>query len=467
MSFFSAEVLRSITNGRWRQRPETPLTPVGLGTDTRADLSGRAFLALRGERYDANEHLAEAVAAGAVMLIADRGEVPVPAGVPCLEVDDGRLALGRIARAHRRTLESTRVIAITGSCGKTTTKRLIHSVLRRALAGTAAPRSFNNDVGVPLSILAASPDDQYLVLEIGTNAPGEVATLASIAEASVAVVTGIGPAHLAGFGSVEAIAREKGALLAHLPADGLAVVNAASHELDGLLRRLNAVVRYGDDPAADLRLTDRGRDAEGWWFEVNGRRRYRIGLPGRHNAINALAAIAVGRRLGLDEDDIAAGLAAADAPPMRMTHVRVAGLDLYNDAYNANPRSMEAALETFLELAETATRRVLILGDMGELGDAADEHHRALGRRLAGEADRLDRIVLIGALAPQIGVGIAAAGRRIPVTHHATLDAATRVSIRRDLRPGDAVLLKASRSLALERLAEDLADHGLAAAAAV
>ncbi|MHC4992330.1 MAG: UDP-N-acetylmuramoyl-tripeptide--D-alanyl-D-alanine ligase, partial [Planctomycetota bacterium] len=355
MSFFDAETLRSVTAGRWLQRPADGVEFDGVGIDTREVLRGRIFFAIRGERHDGHDFLPKAVEQGALLLVVGRAPDPLPPEpVGVLLVDDPRRALGRVAKAYRRTLGGTRVVAITGSVGKTTTKNLIDAVLGSTLRGRTAPRSYNNDIGVPLTVLGAQPTDQYLLAEIGTSGPGEIGRLGQICEPEVAVLTMAGRGHLEGLGSVDAVAREKLSLAACLRPGGLAVVNADSPPLRGALKTTRNVVLYGEAPDANLRLTDRGAEGDHWWFEINHRHRYPLMLPGRHNAVNAVAAVAVGRRFGLDDETIAEGLRSAEAPPMRLSRPSSGRCLIFNDAYNANPESMDAALDTFLELSTDA-----------------------------------------------------------------------------------------------------------------
>jgi UDP-N-acetylmuramoyl-tripeptide--D-alanyl-D-alanine ligase len=215
VTFFEPEHLRQLTGGRWRQAPPRPLTLSGVGIDTRQPLAGRMFFAIRGAHHDGHDFLDEAVAAEAALLVVEREILPeaLPAVVGVLEVPDTRQALAQLAAAYRRTLTGTTVIAVTGSAGKTTTKMLLHGVLSAVMQGSAAPKSFNNEIGVPLTLLAADADDRYLVVEVGSSTPGETAMLTRIVEPDIAVITTIGRAHLSGLGSVAQVAREKSALV--------------------------------------------------------------------------------------------------------------------------------------------------------------------------------------------------------------------------------------------------------------
>jgi len=460
MTFFRCDNLRAVTSGRWLKRPEDGVEPVGVGTDSRADLTGRIFIAIVGERFDGHDYVDAAASAGARLAIVQREiEVDVlPDGFGVLLVEETRRALAQLALAYRRTLSGTRVIAITGSCGKTTTKRMIDAVLATTWPGTAAVKSYNNDIGVPLTILDARPTDRYLIVEIGSNAPGEIAQLGHLAEPDIAVVTNVGRAHLGGFGSVEAVAREKGSLVACLRPHGAAVVNADVPWLVQCARSASTAITFGESDEADLRLTNRRGGGDRCCFQVNGRQRFELALPGRHNALNALAAVAVGRRFAVPDEKITAALAALQPEPMRMAIEVCGGVTVFNDAYNANPDSTAAALDAFIEAAAEATRRIVVLGDMLELGQEADALHQDLGRAVIDVDSRrtIHRAVFIGELARHAAEAVRRVWPSSRCTHLPELDGDAIDVLAALVKPGDAVLLKASRQLRFERIAEAL-----------
>ncbi len=247
MTFFYAKNLRRTSKGRWVRPPTAPLDVDGVGIDSRVNLTGKAFVAIHGENHDGHGFLHEATSAGARLLIVDRqpSQDTLSSGSAVLLVDDTRTALARLASAYRRTLIDTTVIAITGSAGKTTTKHLVDAVLSTTLRGTAAPKSFNNDVGLPLTILNAQFDDAYLIVEIGANRLGEVDALAAIARPDIAVITSIGRAHLAGFETVENVVREKAMILDQLQSDGLGIINADAPQLRNYRGQAQSIVLFG------------------------------------------------------------------------------------------------------------------------------------------------------------------------------------------------------------------------------
>lgn len=457
MTFWTADSFWKATEGRWALRPpEGAAALSGVSTDTRTLQPGQVFIALRGERFDGHAYLAEAARAGAPLLVVE--DESAAADLPTdhcgvLVVEDTQAALTQLAVAYRRTLDAT-VIAVTGSVGKTTTKHLIDTVLATRLRGTASPRSYNNHIGVPLTLLAARPTDQYIVVEIGTNAPGEIAALAEIVEPDIAVLTAVGAVHLEGLGTVEDVLREKASLLSRLRDGGLAIVNGEIDGIDPYLSEVPAVVTYGRGDGCDLRLTGYRFDSEGSRFEVDGDRSYTLPLLGEHNALNALAAVAVARRMGLSGEEIADALAATEPAEMRMQRRRIgptdAGVMLINDAYNANPLSMASALGALAELP-AENRRVAILGDMLELGPDAPAFHRELGRQLA--ESEVDRAILIGPLSLYAGEALS---RHWPADRFLTLprweEGQTADRVAEMIEPGDTVLIKGSRGMGLERV---------------
>lgn len=487
LSFWTAENIRTACGGVFVARPSWLTEPganiSGVTTDSRAVAPGQVFFALRGETFDGHDFLSQVSEAGAVLLVIDRADVALPAanagprglGVGVLKVADARKALGRLAQAYRRSLERTKVIAVCGSNGKTTTVRIIDGVLSARLRGTASKKSFNNDIGVPLTILSAKPTDQYLICEVGTNAPGEIAALGKIVEPDIAVITSIGREHLEKLVSVEGVAREEAAILACIRPGGIGIVTADSAQLNavigsGAAALGPAMLRFGKSVHADLRLTEckqavdeQGRGAV--QFTVNARQAFSLPLAGEHNACNALAAIAVARRLGLDDATITAGLRSVNHPEMRwqVTPLAIAGgsVQVINDAYNANPDSMLAAIATFGALYG-AGRRVMVMGDMFELGEAAAQGHRDVA--LAALRSGLAVLVTIGAQsragavqaraiidAEGVAGGDTARGEARVVSFD-TLDEATMPRVACELMAGDAVLVKGSRRMRLERL---------------
>jgi len=448
------EELRRRVKGRWRW-PAKPIPVEGVSTDSRTARAGEAFFALRGPKFDGHDFLPAAAAAGCVAAVVD-WEVPLgedvlsrfPGGV--VGVCDTLAALGDLAGQCRQHLPAT-VVAVTGSNGKTTVKRMIHHILSRARRGRASCRSFNNAVGVPLTLFEVDPGDEYVVCELGTNAPGEIAALSRIARPDVAVITSVSETHLEGLIDLEHVAAEKAAILGGLSDNGMAVVWSDSEPLGRAVRAYDArIIRFGEDDSAELRLTGYEPRPGGGRFELNGRLWADLPVPGRHSALNAISAIAVAQRFGFDQDAAAEALADFVGEQMRLEPIPAGAVTIVNDAYNANPASLLAAaqaLESF-----PGKRRVLVAGDMLELGPRSVELHRAAGAALAGCP--VDVVIGVGPLAEHIAAGAASAGNVTAETIRSVEAACNRLP--RMLEPGDVVLLKGSRRMAMERLLEPI-----------
>ena len=482
MSFCSPDGVRAAAGATWVARGAAASASaelVGVSIDSRTIRPGEVFVALPGERFDGHDYIPAALNAGAGMLIVERPETAaaerIGRDVPVVRVADTRKALGRLARAWREELTATRVVAVAGSNGKTTTVRLIEAILSVRLRGAASRKSFNNDIGVPLTILRARAGDQYLVCEVGMNAPGEMSRLASIVAPDVAVITAVQREHLEFLGGLEGVARENGALLAFLRPGGVAVTPAGESLLADYLKSAPGVVTFGADASADLRVTSASHvrgvgGGVGVRFTLNERWTFDVPLVGLHNAGNAAAAIAVARRFGLDDETIRAGLASVQGPEMRMQRRVIAGVEVYNDAYNSNPDSAIAAVRTFAEIARGGSRRVIVLGDMLELGEHAGAGHAEVADVIA-DADAAEVVITVGPLAREAGdrlrrrwgvervASVEDAALPEPTPHgHRTGDRPSGAErIASMLRAGDIVLLKGSRGVGLERVEAALA----------
>ncbi|MDI9410366.1 MAG: UDP-N-acetylmuramoyl-tripeptide--D-alanyl-D-alanine ligase [Bacteroidia bacterium] len=456
MTFLSHDAMAGATGGRWVGPPRSGEPLAGIGTDTRVPLHGRAFVALLGEQHDAHHHLGAAQSAGAAALIVSRFPDGFTPSVPTLLVRDTLVALQQLATAWRAEV-SPFTIGITGSSGKTTTRRLLHGVLSQQQRGTSSPKSFNNEIGVPLTMLSASRGDDFLLLEMGMNHPGEIRRLSAIAEQDAAVITMVGRAHLGGMGSLEAIATEKASIADGLPACAPLIVNGDNAPLMQALAELGRcdlrVITFGTDAARNVRLVSREQHPEVQVVTARAHGQlvqFELRLPGIHNAMNALAALAMGLDRGLTPAQVARGLATVEPSEMRMVRERIGSVDVYNDAYNANPDAVAAALRSFAEVAARAPRRVVVLGDMLELGDAERALHEEVGRVAASVLERGDRAWFIG---PRSRFGADAAREAgLDVEWVESLDGGAAASIAAALAEGDAVLLKGSRGSAVERV---------------
>jgi UDP-N-acetylmuramoyl-tripeptide--D-alanyl-D-alanine ligase len=416
--------------------PDVEIT--GAAFDSRSLRPGDLFVPVVAAR-DGHQFIAEAVAAGAAAYLTSRLAEPLP--VPGIEVADTGDALMALAGWARSRI-TVPVVGITGSVGKTSTKDLVAAALRSKLRVAANERSFNNEQGLPVTILGASDDTEVLVLEMGMRGIGEIARLCAVARPDVGVVTAIAAAHTERVGGIEGVARAKGELIDALPDGGTAVLNADDALVAAMAGRTSAtVVTFGHSPHADVRVEHVQLDglarptflARTPWGDAT----LTLAVSGAHMAVNAAAALAVAGVLGVDVDDASDALGAAHLSPMRMQVVpTVAGGVVINDAYNANPTSMAAALRALAAL--DARRHVAVLGLMAEIGPTSEAEHRA-----------------VGDMARDLGVEVVAVG--VPAyggTLVDDLDGA--VAALGDLGPGDAVLLKGSRVVGLERLADRL-----------
>lgn len=422
----------------------------GVSTDTRSLPAGALFIALRGPRFDAHDYVAEAAARGAVALLVERA---VDSPLPQLIVRDTRLALGRLAAAWRLHC-NTPLVAITGSNGKTTVKEMSRAIFAQSGAVLATEGNLNNDIGVPLTLLRLTPQHRHAVIEMGANHAGEIAYLSDLAQPDAAVITNAGPAHLEGFGSVEGVARAKGEIYRGLRENGVAVINADDAFAD-LWRGMAGTQRqlcFGMAPEATVtaRWQPEGCGSRLWLQTPVGEAELLLPVPGRHNVMNALAAAALALALDLSLEAIRRGLEGMQGVAGRLAR-RAAfnGAQLIDDSYNANPASMRAAIDV---LAACAAPRILVVGDMGELGANAMQLHREVGAyaRSAG----IDALYATGplSLATVEGFGMRA--------QHFADCAALAAALRKVLTVDSTVLVKGSRSARMERVVEALQEGG-------
>ncbi|MCG8406643.1 MAG: UDP-N-acetylmuramoyl-tripeptide--D-alanyl-D-alanine ligase [Phycisphaerales bacterium] len=436
-----------------------------VSTDSRRVQDGTLFVAIKGERFDGHDFVEAALERGATAAVvhdaAKMGEAYRNSG-RLIEVKDTIVALGKLAGWYRRQF-AAQVVAVIGSNGKTTVKDLIASVLGSRLSGRAAPASYNNAIGVPLTLLSVEPSDQFIVVEIGTNYPGEVTSLARIARPDMAVVTSIGEEHLAALGDLNGVAREEFSFLSNMQDRAFAAISDqagqyAPRYLQNQIKYAStrrrddqnySLLIYGFSESADLRAVSVKRTKNGQHFRVNDRFEYSLPLLGRHNILNALAAIAIGTRFRLSHEDIAAALAKVQGPPMRLQRTQLGSMTVINDAYNANPGSMRAAFSAMDDLSGVG-RKVFILGDMRELGSQATRCHLAVGEEAGRSTAQV--IIAVGAYARIVADGATiTAGTSKRIYTCPSIEALVE-KLPAWLEPGDAVLLKASRGVQLERI---------------
>lgn len=444
MISWSAERVARAAGARLVHDAELAAGPRQAAIDTRALAPGDLFVGLAGERVDGGRFAAPALAAGAWGVLVAPEHADGLGGGAVLVADDPLAALQRLATAWRRALGAA-VIGVTGSVGKTSTKQLLAALLAPQRAVAANPANFNTEIGLPLAVLAAPAGTEVLVLEMGMRGFGQIDELARIAEPDVGVITTIGPVHLELVGDLDGVARAKGELLAHVP---VAVVPADERRLDRYLREGQDAIRFGVGGDVELlafeapRATLRGRDG----------RRLELELPfsARHQLANLLAAVAASEAIGVRP----AGRVDVSFGPLREERIVLpSGVNVVNDCYNANPLSMRAALDDLATHAPTG-RRIAVLGDMLELGAGAEAAHAQVGEHAA--ASGVDVLVAVGALSRHAADAFERASASGAVFRVA--DAAAAAELTAELaRSGDDVLVKASRGIRLEAVAEALA----------
>ena len=425
----------------------------GVTIDSRAAQPGQAFVAIHGERFDGHEFAAEVARKGVSCIVAERSiALPPDNTVPVLVVADTVEALGKLASWYRDQL-SAKVIAITGSVGKTTTRNILFQAISRIYRCHQAVKSFNNNIGLPLTILGASVEDQVLLLELGTNHPGEIEPLARIAKPDAACITLIGPAHLEGFGTLDNILREKASIANGLRPGGTLYVNGDQPELTAYAKTLGCrVVTFGTTPGCDVLGTHLAAYGSTGTLTIEGKT-IAVPLPGRGNLMNVLTAWSICRDLNIALSDFSSAISTLTPVAMRLTVETVGPITLLNDCYNANPASMANALDTLAQLARQKQQRaVFIAGSMGELGPSSAQLHRQLGQRATQAGVGL--LLACGPFASDIAAGAVAAGLdsnacKIFETTKQLCD-----KLHCFVRPADIILVKGSRTAGLESAVE-------------
>jgi UDP-N-acetylmuramoyl-tripeptide--D-alanyl-D-alanine ligase len=428
-----------------------------VSADSRRIAKGVLFWALSGDRFDGHDFVAQAIEGGAVAaVVAQKKLAELPKNLPLVVVDDTRAALGQYAARYRHDF-SPMMIGVAGSNGKTSVKDLIFSVVNEKMETIASEASFNNDIGVPQTLLRIESNHRAAVLELGTNHPGELKPLIGMVQPKIGVITSIGREHLEFFGDLAGVAREEGTLAEMLPKNGLLVINGDSPEVKSIINRAKCrVVKVGEGAGNDWRVETLSSSEDGTRFQLtapdaNWSGEWSVALLGRHHALNAALAVVVGKELEVGRAEIQRGLSNCRPAKMRMQIERAHGVTILNDAYNANADSMRAALQTLAEFPSRG-RRIAILGDMAELGESATAAHREVGS-LAGEL-KLDHVIAIGRhsiwtadCARAGGAGNASAFLDFNMALAAVLHL---------VQADDVVLVKASRSSKLERVVDAL-----------
>ncbi|MCF7669419.1 MAG: UDP-N-acetylmuramoyl-tripeptide--D-alanyl-D-alanine ligase [Verrucomicrobia bacterium] len=430
-------------------------------TDSRRIQRGDLFVAIRGENFDGHAFVHECIRKGAVGVVVcsdEEFEAPSEAGI--IRVDDTITALGRMASTYRNDFD-VRVIAIAGSNGKTTVKELIASVVSRSYPVLKSVLSFNNHIGVPVTLLQLEERHEVAVIELGTNHPGELKGLLEIARPEVGVLTGIGREHLEFFEDLDGVAKEEGILAEYLPAGGSLFTSADCRRCIEIAEHSKSLaIMVGMSGSGDWRISGVHTGFDGTEFSLTTgmpvyNRRYRVPMIGGHQALNAAYAVAVGAELGISPDQIQRGLEDCERPPMRMELIECDGVRLLNDAYNANVDSMRAALETLRDMPVSG-RRIAVLGEMAELGNTVADAHAEIGGLAGGLG--VDVLIAVGDSAHITAEAGRAAG--VPLVREFVSPSTAAEFIMHSAAPGDTVLIKASRVLRLERIGEMMGRKG-------
>jgi UDP-N-acetylmuramoyl-tripeptide--D-alanyl-D-alanine ligase len=453
MNTLSLEQLISAINGQIH-----PQGQISAGTfesvqlDSRNCRPGDLFWAVHGENQDGHNFIADAIKRGAVAAVVSQ---PLHKPLPQVVVKDTHVALGQFANWHR-SQQSGMVIGVTGSVGKTTTRHMIHTVLSGRYQGIQSPKNFNNQFGVPLSLLSMSSDDEFAVIEIAASAPDEVAQLGRITEHEVAVITSIAEAHLAGFGSLERVLESKCELIDTLSDSGFAILNGDDPRLLEYSKRLDKPYYLcGFGPQNHFRIESVEMSSTGMTFEINGQE-FQISVLGRHFLNAAAISVAIATELGLEVEEIQSGLSNFQPIAGRCAPLQIGTWTVIDDTYNASPRSMHAACRLLAEWPDMRAQKILVAGDMLELGESAVQYHRHLGHTIADS--KIDFLIAHGEFSECIASAAVQAG--MPAHRIAVCDSFETVEIVMDcwLKPEDVVLVKGSRAMQMERVLDLITD---------
>ena len=427
----------------------------GISTDTRTLNPGDCFVAITGPTFDGHDHIQTAIDKGASCIISNKG---VRSLLPTanLVVDDTIDALGKLAKWYRTWL-GAKVVAITGSAGKTSTRHILHHVLSQYYACHQSPKSFNNNIGLPLTLLSADESHEIIIAELGSNSPGEIAYLTDIARPDIAMVTNISPAHLEGFGTIENIVREKASIQQGLEPEGKFIINSDHRNL---LAHCEAIshpfTTFGTNPEADIFAAHMRSTGLSGYLTIDDTI-IDIPLPGRANLLNALAAYAVCDQLDITTEQFAAAAKTLASPEMRLNIITAGHLTIINDCYNANPASMQNALDCLQTIADDHNRRsVFIAGMMGELGDESEKLHTELGEKIAHAGINL--LLTVGQYAKTTAIAANIVSESEVDTHIFENTADLCNKLEEFVQPDDIILVKGSRSAKLETVIDKISE---------
>lgn len=462
MEQLSLPDLVQATGGKLTGLATHGLTIERISTDSRSLVGGSVFWALRGENHDGHNFISQARQRGASLCVVNASVAHTISG-PTLVVDDTNQALMDLARWYRGTLDAM-VIGLTGSVGKTTTRDLIHIALASEFEGIRSRKNFNNSVGLPLSLLEADHRHEFIVLEMGASRVGDIAELAMVASPEVGVITAVGPAHLSTFGNLCGVIQGKGELLESLPSTGFAVLPGDDADLRQMADRAPCpVIFVGEGDDNHLRATRVHASYQGLQFRVDGND-FSIPVCGRHHLTNALCAIAIAREIGIRLPSVAQGLACFEPIEGRTRLREIGPWTVIDDTYNASPLSVTAACRMLPDLEVAGIgRRVLVLGDMLELGEFADQEHQRIGE-VAAQL-KIDLLLACGKHADQVARGAESFGMSPHCIAAGTDQESIKAVLDCWLEPGDVILVKGSRATRMERIVEWLQERAAIEAA--
>jgi UDP-N-acetylmuramoyl-tripeptide--D-alanyl-D-alanine ligase len=446
---FTIEEIIKATEGRLIKGPARQAID-GISTDSRTVNNGELFVALKGIRFDGHFFIKDCISRGALgLVVSEDEEVDVPEYVSVIKVQDSLKALGDIAHFHRMRFDIP-IVAVTGSNGKTTTKDMIAQALGSRYKVLKSQGTFNNLIGVPITLLKLNDEHQVCVLEMGTSRLGEIARLAKIARPNIGVITNVGPSHLEFFKDLETVAQAKMELFSGFGKDDIAIWNADDCMLSGLYETLICNKRtFGLANGCDFQATNIEYAESGWRFALNQSKLIKIRLLGQHNVHNALAAIAVVETLGIEYQDIYTALLNFSTPPMRMEILQAGGVTIINDCYNSNPKSMESAIHV-LSGFSAAGRKVLVSGDMLELGEISGYFHHQLGLNVAESG--IDIFIGVGERSKEATVSAVRAGMNGDCVFFCKDSKEAGELLLKILHSQDVVLIKGSRAMNMEKV---------------
>jgi UDP-N-acetylmuramoyl-tripeptide--D-alanyl-D-alanine ligase len=431
----------------------------GISTDTRFIKHGDIFFALHGKNFDGHDFISQAICNDAVGgVISDRKKIDNltlngSGKFILIEVSDTLRALGDLAKYYRQNLQ-TKFIAVTGSNGKTTTKEMVYHILKNFKNVSRSRKSFNNFIGVPLTIFEADLTHDYCVVEMGTSAPGEIRRLSYIISPNFTILTNISHTHLEGLGSIEGVANAKAEFIENMDEDGTLITNSDDPWCSQIESRFNGkVINFGFSENAQIKASKVKRNKSGFVFTVN--ESFTINLPvlGKHNIYNALAAITLCNVIGIRIEDICEGFTDFKLPPMRMERRIFGDIIAINDGYNSSPSSMSAALDEFSQLSAPG-RRIFVCGDMLELGKDAERLHKEIGKRVA--SSRVDILWTVGPFSRYVAEGAIANGMSSENVFSNDTSEETCSLVASQLKSKDTVLIKGSRGMKLERVSRQI-----------